>query len=175
MLPLLLPRDADMLAAWPGTSSIAELLAQEDEARAKRRTSADLSVDDGRSASRASVGNRGAMQWRLRSETVRHVEPDLVDWVDGGVRVRLEEPSSPVDEDEEEGGESQHLDPPLMESFTSGPQYLLATPARLKSTPSQRRRLERRAGRESSGGDTIVPDDYASRASVTPERPRTNV
>lgn len=159
MLPLVLPSDPEMLAAWPGPS-VAHILEQEN--RMRKRQSRDLTVEGVRSASRASVGNRGAMEWRLRAKTMRMVEAELVDWVDGGVHIRLdvaEDHDGDADEDEEDT-----LAPE--DSFTA---YIGASP--LRPSASMRRRASGHP-RQSTGGSTIVPEDYARDPSLTPERTR---
>lgn len=74
MLPLLLPSDPRMLAASPGKLSSSNTN--------EKRWSAQLAVD-GRSASRASAGNRGAMAWRSKSRKVREIGMEALQYVDG--------------------------------------------------------------------------------------------
>ena len=160
MLPISLPSDPELLAAWPGPS-IEHIIEQEDKQR--RRKSGDSSPGEGiRSASRASVGNRGEMQWRLRSQTVRTVLPELVDWVDGGVRVRPM-PLEDVDngEDDEQNGDEEQRDG--LETMSRSDAF---------TSPALLQRRQARLTRASTGGDTVVPSDYRQE-SITPERPRT--
>lgn len=73
MLPFVLPSDPRLLAAFPGPLPDREK---------EKRYSAQLDAD-GRSASRASIGARGTMAWKLRSKKVREVRLELLRWVDG--------------------------------------------------------------------------------------------
>lgn len=74
MLPLLLPSDPRMLGVSPGNSSVSDAK--------EKRQSAQLTVE-GRSASRASAGNRGAMAWRARNRKVREIGLESLQFVDG--------------------------------------------------------------------------------------------
>ncbi|KAF8344223.1 DIL domain-containing protein [Cantharellus anzutake] len=166
MLPLSLPSDPELLSAWP-------------ERKERRRQSRDLTTaangEGPRSASRASVGHRGEMKWRMRSRTVRQVLPSLVQWVDGGVSVTMHEEL----EESEALSDGRAISPVLDADGTA--QAGLGSPARIKplgeisfTLPrvALRRHGSSRIPRESSGADTIVPSDYNSRDSLTPERSR---
>lgn len=72
MLPLYLPSDPRLLGAVPG-----KRLLVDDEAR-----QVDMSVN-GRPVSRASMGTRGAMAWRLQSAKLREVGIRTLQWIDG--------------------------------------------------------------------------------------------
>ena len=174
MLPLALPSDPEYLAAWPGPS-VEYIIEQEEKER--KRQSRDLTSginENPRNVSRASVGHRGEMQWRMRSRAVREVLPSLVDWVDGGVRAR--KVHDEADDREEDGffNGSEFLPT----HFANGNSHLSGQ-AGIKPwqedsftapTVTLRRHGSNRAPRESSGADTIVPSDFGRLGSLTPER-----
>lgn len=170
-LRLVLPSNPELLAAWPGPD-VEHQLEKEQQDRKKRGhgVSAKLSDEGGhsRSASRASIGNRGAMEWRLRSATVRVVVPKLLATL-GGVRksendakhltvhINDEVDTRSLDSDMEgDGEETQALPRPLLEAaqvnaFTKRPKPYAKVP------------------RESSGADTVVPSYGLRDSSQTPE------
>ena len=170
-LRLILPSNPELLAAWPGPD-VEHQLEKEEQDRKKRGhgVSAKLSDEGGhsRSASRASIGNRGAMEWRLRSATVRIVTPKLLAILGGGVRKSENDAKLPtvhindevnyrsLDSDMEGDGETQVLPRSLLEavqanSFTKRPKPHAKVP------------------RESSGADTVVPSYGLRDSSQTPE------
>lgn len=204
-LRLVLPSDPELLAAWPGPG--VDLLLEREE-RDRKRQSRDLSarLSDGRdlvnggevghsrSASRASIGSRGAMEWRLRSRTVRTVTPQIIHTLDGGVRksgrdvprsadfemlVRSDRrrngprdnhdgsrsSGDGSDGDEDDGGEiTQVLMRPLEVQVLQPPSTFTKRPNRFSRIP-----------RESSGADTITPSTLDLRdreSSGTPEPQR---
>jgi hypothetical protein len=165
----LLPSNPELLAAWPGPD-VEQQLEKEEQDRKRRRhdISGQLSGDKGhfRSASRASIGNRGAMEWRLRTATVRAVTLKMLTMLDGSVR-RLEhevklpalspdgDPAShSLDSDVEEDEERTHVLPQLSmptNSFTKRPKRHSKFP------------------RESSGTETVAPSYRLRDSSQTPE------
>ncbi|TBU34643.1 DIL domain-containing protein [Dichomitus squalens] len=92
MLPLLLPSDPRMLGALPKKPAS---LSEEKTHR--------ISVDgSSRSTSRASFGNRGAMDWKF-SKKLRDIGPTTLLWVDGSVSAaRWTRPVEPEPDEEEE-------------------------------------------------------------------------
>lgn len=74
MLPLLFPSDPRLLATSP------EKVHSRTEAK---RGSFQLAPETGRSASRASAGNRGAMAWKSKARRIRQVPAEVLQWVDG--------------------------------------------------------------------------------------------
>jgi hypothetical protein len=161
MLPISLPSDPELLATWPGPS-VEYIIEQEGKLR--KRQSEDLSPGEGiRSASRASVGNRGEMQWRLRSQTMRAILPELVDWVDGGIRVR-----PPEMDDMDDGVDERNADREEQDGLEAIP------PSDAFTSPALLQRRQTRASRASTGADTVVPTSNG-RESLTPERPRTRM
>ena len=74
MLPLLLPSDPRMLGVSPGKSTASD---------AKEKRQSGQPPIEGRSASRASAGNRGAMAWRTRNRRVRELGLEALQYVDG--------------------------------------------------------------------------------------------
>ena len=63
-----------MLGVFPGKSIVSDTK--------DKRQSGQISIE-GRSASRASAGNRGAMAWRARNRRVREIGPEALQYVDG--------------------------------------------------------------------------------------------
>ena len=189
-LPLILPSDAELLAAWPGPG-VEQILEQEEKDR--KRRSRDLSskamsngngqgagngavglkVDlpdiPSRSPSRASVGNRGAMEWRLRHQTVRTTTSNLLESLDGGLEslratrtVHFGAVFERLDmleaEEQQEGVESEQADEYQELDATIQPSSFTKRPARPSRIP-----------RESSGADTIM--EFSRRdPSRTPEQ-----
>lgn len=92
MLPVVLPSDPELLCASPGLG-VDRLRQLEDKAR-RRGSSGSLASmnEEGRSASRASIGNRGALEWRKKGLKAREVDAEIVEWVDGGIRLKLGTP-----------------------------------------------------------------------------------
>ena len=74
MLPLLLPSDPRMLGVSPTKSTASDAK--------EKRQSGQVSIE-GRSASRASAGNRGAMAWRTRNRRIRELGLEALQYVDG--------------------------------------------------------------------------------------------
>ncbi|KAF8319361.1 hypothetical protein DL93DRAFT_2132412 [Clavulina sp. PMI_390] len=183
-LRLLLPSDPELLAAWPGPDVDAQLVREEKERR--RASQVDLSS---MAASRASIGNRGAMEWRLRSRTVRNVASQMIHTLDGGVRASKPDlgpggqPASTVATPtafDDDGGDGAHDE----EGPTGEDTQILMRPLEYDDAPSldthlsaftKRPKRHSRLPRESSGAETITPEsfredlDYDDMASV-PER-----
>ena len=179
MLPLALPSHPEYLAAWPGPSVEYIIEQEEKERKERKRQSRDLTTaangESMRSASRASIGHRGEMQWRMRSRTVRKVLPSLVDWVDSGVRVRMVHEEA---EDHEEDGlfDGNELPPAHCadgNANSNGEAWVTPSLEDSLTAPAVtlRRHGSGRIPRESSGADTIVPSSYDRVGSITPERP----
>lgn len=172
-LRLTLPSNPELLAAWPGPD-VEHQLGKEERDWKSRGHGASAGLADGgghsRSASRASIGNRGAMEWRLRSTTVRTVAPKMLVILDGeGVRefehgAKL--PAAHIDgeadnhsldsdvEDDDEGTRvlpRSSLGPIQANSFTKRPKRHSKLP------------------RESSATETIVPPYGLRDSSQTPE------
>lgn len=191
-LRLVLPSDPELLAAWPGPG--VDLLLEREE-RDRKRQSHDFSarLSDGRessghsrSASRASIGSRGAMEWRLRSKTMRTVSPQILNTLDGGVRKSgREAPTSselglrhgngkPEDNGSFDGSDDDDDDDTGDDDDGEHTQVLMKPieVLPLPSTFTKRPHRFSRIPRESSGADTIVPSSLEFRdreSSQTPE------
>ena len=89
MLPLVLPSDPNYLSAVPP----APMPMSPKMAEQRKRESFQPATEE-RSASRASSGARGAMEWRSKQRKMRQVGVDLLEWVDraGGKRIYHLEP-----------------------------------------------------------------------------------
>jgi len=144
MLPLLLPSDPRMLAASPGKPPT-----QDTE---EKRKSAQLTVQ-GRSASRASAGNRGSMAWRSKSRKVREIGVEALQFVDG---IRSASRWTMAAE-EYNDNDSEH-DPPRNESFSDDCRNGYGSDTNLNhATPLTRKPSGRSKGRPSIGeGDEGV-------------------
>jgi hypothetical protein len=170
-LRLVLPSNPELLAAWPGPD-VEHQLEKEEQDRKRRNNDLSARLADGgghsRSASRASIGNRGAMEWRLRSATVRAVTPKMLAILDGGVRESEHDVKSAVHIDGEadnrsldsdvEGDDEEtqvlprpSLEPMQANSFTKRPKPYSKLP------------------RESSATETVVPPYGLRDSSQTPE------
>lgn len=177
-LRLLLPSDSELLGAWPGPG--VDLLIEREE-RDRKRQSRDLSsrLSDGeggghghsRSASRASIGSRGAMEWRLRSRTIRVVTPRILQTLDGGVRKPSRDVDVPVSVLNVVDVDMNSLDGSDVDEDGEHTQVLMQPLEILQpSTFTKRPQRYSRIPRESSGADTVVPPYGIRDSSRTPEQ-----
>ncbi|KZP03002.1 hypothetical protein FIBSPDRAFT_769591, partial [Athelia psychrophila] len=139
MLPLLLPSDPRLLAASPGKMP----------EEAGKRHSDHLTVD-GRSASRASAGNRGSMSWRSRARKLREIGPEALQFVDG---VRSASRWGRPMADEDNGSEFDN--PPMMSHSDDGRGEDVESHI-TSFTRTRKQSMHRAKGRASGTGDGTV-------------------
>jgi len=175
-LRLVLPSNPELLAAWPGPG-VEHQLEKEEQDRKRRNhdASARLSEGHSRSASRASIGNRGAMEWRLRSATVRAVTPKMLATLDGGVRMSghgAKPPAAPAARvsDEADGDSLDEVEDDEETQVLPRPSLEAAQASSFTKRPKQYSKLPR----ESSGTETVVPSYGLRDSSQTPEPPMPN-
>lgn len=139
MLPLLLPSDPRMLAASPGKGPLPN--AEE------KRQSAQL-MANGRSASRASAGNRGSMAWNSRAQRVREIGAETLQFVDGVRSASRWGRTLDTDEIDSDYGS------PALGSHSDDGHGAYGSDARLdRITPLTRKPSGRSKGRASMGAD----------------------
>ena len=157
MLPLVLPSDPNYLSAVP----LAPMPMSPKMAEQRKRESFQPATEE-RSASRASSGARGAMEWRSKQRKMRQVGVDLLEWVDraGGKR-RYHHLEPPTGATTVNGDTEQPPPPPAKDFVNDAP--LTAEPNTAEAT-------------ENGQGETELAEDDEKTAemsaAVLPQSPQ---